>query len=152
MLNLPFLFRESYRERLITLKLMPLCYWHEYLDLVLFYKAVTGQVGLSSALPQQIVNQRTRSSSNGVKFRSPRCKTLTHQRSFFSRVVRTWNTLPACLRSTNNTLRQFKGLLREYYFDALRKCYDPNEPKTWKTVCPKCNRARNLSNKLGCCY
>ena len=51
MLKLPFLFRESYRERLITLKLMPLCYWHEYLDLVLFYKAVTGQ----------------------VKFRFPRC-------------------------------------------------------------------------------
>ena len=49
MLKLPFLFRESYRERLITLKLMPLCYWHEYLDLVLFYKAVTGQVGLYQA-------------------------------------------------------------------------------------------------------
>ena len=98
---------------LITLEPMPLCYWHQYLDLVLFYKAVTGQVDPSSVLLQQIINQRTtiRSSSNGVKFRSPRCKTLSHQRSFFSRVVRTWNTLPVRLQSTNNTLRQFKELL-----------------------------------------
>ena len=77
MLSLPFLCREFYRERLITLELTPLCYWHEYLDLVLFRKAVTGQVDLSSVLSQKIINQRTtRSSSNGVKFRSPRCKTF----------------------------------------------------------------------------
>ena len=127
---------------------MPLCYWHEYLDLVLFYKAVTGQVDLSGVLPQQIINQRTtiRSSSNGVKFRSPRCKTLSHQRSFFSRVVRTWNTLPVGLQSTNNTLRHFKELLQ-----CLKEVLCPNKPKTWKTVSPKCNRARNLSNKLDCC-
>ena len=112
---------------------MPLCYWH---DLVLFYKAVTGQVdlSLSSVLPQQIINQRTtiRSSSNGVKFRSPRCKTLSHQRWFFSRVVRTWNILPVRLQWTNNTLRQFKELLREYYFNALRNCYVRTNQKLGK--------------------
>ena len=35
---------ESYRDRLITLELMPLSYWHEYMDLVFFYKAINGLV------------------------------------------------------------------------------------------------------------
>ena len=38
-LGLPFLCAESYKERLLSTDLLPLCYWHEFLDLVFFYKA-----------------------------------------------------------------------------------------------------------------
>ena len=38
MVNLPFLCDVSYRERLIALDLMPLSYWHEYMDLVFFLR------------------------------------------------------------------------------------------------------------------
>ena len=38
-LNLPYMSSESYHDRLITLELMPLSYWHEYMDLVFFFKA-----------------------------------------------------------------------------------------------------------------
>ena len=41
-LRLPFLCKETYLERLIKLELMPLTYWHEYLDLVFFFKCVNG--------------------------------------------------------------------------------------------------------------
>ena len=151
-LNLPFLCRESYRERLIALELLPLSYWHEYLDLVLFYKAVNGLVNISEdALPQRICTKHTtRSATNGVKFRPRKCKTLTFQRSFFIRV--TWNALPASLRTMNINLHQFKNSLRVYYLDALRKTYDADNLRTWKTVCLKCNSARNLTNELTCCY
>ena len=37
-LNLPYFCDESYQERLNSLHLFPLTYWHEYLDLVFFSK------------------------------------------------------------------------------------------------------------------
>ena len=43
-LNLPFLSEESYKDRLIKLDLLPMSYWHEYLDMVFFFKSVTGLV------------------------------------------------------------------------------------------------------------
>ena len=47
MLNLPFLCDGPYRERLIALELMPLSYWHEYMDLVFFFKAINGMVNIT---------------------------------------------------------------------------------------------------------
>ena len=38
-LCLPFLTNISYKERLMSVNLLPVCYWHELLDLVYFYKA-----------------------------------------------------------------------------------------------------------------
>ena len=36
-LNLPFVSEESCKDRLIKLDLLPVSYWHEYLDLVFFH-------------------------------------------------------------------------------------------------------------------
>jgi hypothetical protein len=41
-LNVPFIFDTEYRERLLATSFLPLSYWHEYLDVVFFYKANHG--------------------------------------------------------------------------------------------------------------
>ena len=46
-LNLPFHCQQSYKDRLIQLNLLPLTYWHEYLDMVFFFRAVTGCVEIN---------------------------------------------------------------------------------------------------------
>ena len=100
-LNLPYLCSETYQERLVRLHLLPLSYWHKYLDLLFFFKAVNGLINVSSdvltnAIPQ---TRTTRSSSgNQTSFRPSKCKTSTYQRSFFIRTTRTWNSLPIALR------------------------------------------------------
>jgi hypothetical protein len=38
-LNVPFICDTEYRDRLLATSLLPLSYWHEYLDVVFFYKA-----------------------------------------------------------------------------------------------------------------
>ena len=54
-LDLPFQCTETYKERLIYLDLLPISYWHEFLDLMFFYKAISGLVLVSSdVLPEQI--------------------------------------------------------------------------------------------------
>ena len=86
-LNLPSLCEESYKDRLIELALLPVSYWHEYLDMFFFFKSVTGLVKVNpTVIPtRRTLSRATRSSSNTnvTLFVPKRCKT-TYQRSFSS--------------------------------------------------------------------
>ena len=145
---------ETYQERLVRLHLLPLSYWHEYLDLLFFFKAVNGLINVSSdVLPNAIPQTRTIRSSSGnqTSFRPSKCKTSTYQRSFI-RTTRTWNSLPIALRSPDITIREFKTALQSYYLTALEECYNVEDPRTWKTICLKCNTSRCLRPNLTCCF
>ena len=64
-LDLPFRCDTIYQQRLLLLDLIPLCYWHEFLDIVLFYKLIHGHVSIdTNLLPSTTNNNRreTRSS------------------------------------------------------------------------------------------
>ena len=98
---------ESYRDRLLSIDILPICYWHEVLDLVFFFKATNGIVCVShDVLPERIVPTRvTRASaSNAKSFRPKKCRTSTYQHSFFVRTSRSWNALPLKLRYEHVTL------------------------------------------------
>ena len=119
-LNMPFLCEESYRDRLIKLDLLPLSYWHEYLDMVFFFKSVTGLVKVNpTVIPTRCVLSRaTRSSSNTnvTLFVPKKCKTTTYQRSFFTRTMRIWNALADDIGlSETISLSSFKADLLSYY-------------------------------------
>ena len=134
---------------------LPLSYWHEYLDLVFFFKAANGLVDVShDVLPEVMSQTRTTRSSSGnqISFRPAKCKTSTYQRSFFIRASRTWNSLPTTLRSPDINIRQFKTDLQTYYLTALRECFNEEDPRTWKTICLKCNTSRYLRSELTCCF
>ena len=49
-------------------------------------------------------------------------------------------------------ISQFKSIMYKYYVDALQRNYDPENPRSWKTICPSCNVSRNVSVCLRCCY
>ena len=155
-LKLPFVCAETYKDRLITLKLLPITYWHEYLNIMFFYKAINNFATISNeVLPQPITPSRltrTTVDTNVLSFRPRKCKTLTYQRSFFIRVVRTFNSLPESLRQKNLSLVRFRSLLLEFYHNATRAVYDVDDVRTWRTVCSKCNTSRKLKQPLTCCY
>ena len=155
-LDLPFQCTETYKERLISLDLLPISYWHEFLDLMFFYKAISGFVLVSSdVLPEQInLSRVTRSSADSsvLAFRPRQCKTSTFQRSFFIRTPRTYNTLPDELRRKDLSLTLFKSKLLQYYHNAVKNVYDINDARTWKSVCLKCNAPRKLVQPLMCCF
>ncbi len=74
-LELPFSSTTEYKTRLQTLSLLPICYWHEYMDLVLFYKIVNGLVKIKPLIPAIRTTRPTRSSTNTTtKFIIPKCK------------------------------------------------------------------------------
>ena len=116
-LDLPFFCDISYNQRLEMLNLLPVCYWHEYIDMVFFFKHVRGMVNINvKVLPELQSRGRTTRSINTkcLTFTTRQCKTSTSQKSFVSRSTRVWNILPK-----NTTFSSFKNGLYEYYKSAL---------------------------------
>jgi hypothetical protein len=84
-------------------------------------------------------------------FHPKRCKTITFQRSFFSRTCRVWNNLPDEMRLMDTSLLHFRSLLKEHYLTASQTIFDSDDPRTWKSLCLKCNSARILRISTSCC-
>ena len=153
-LKLPFRCDVTYKTRLQLTNLLPISYWHEFLDIVFFYKAVNNLVFIDSeALPatRQSTRSTRSSSSNAITYIPKRSRTVTYQCSFFIHACRTWNVLPAVLRTSHISLASFKRSLLQYYNKAL-DLYDVDDIRTWRTICPRCNIARTLLCPPTCCF
>ena len=58
----------------------------------------------------------------------------------------TWNCLAKDLKlSPNLTMNQFKSVLHKYYLESLSSQFDPEVPRSWKTICPSCNSAHKMT-------
>ena len=107
----------TYKTRPQLTNLLPISFWHEFLDIVFFYKAINTLVFKDSeALPATRQSTRSIGSSsiNAITYISKRSRTVTYQRSFFIRARRTWNVLPAELCTSHISLASFKRSLFQY--------------------------------------
>ena len=153
-LDVPFLYNVSYNQRLDMLDLIPICYWHEFLDMVFYFKCINGITVINNELLPIIQNREraTRSADpNCLMFKTNKCKTTNYQKSFLTRSTRAWNTLPKDVRYKNITLNVFKNELLKYYKHALKNIYNVEDPRTWKSICLCCNMPSNLSCPISCC-
>ena len=153
-LKLPFRCDVTDETRLQLTNLLPISYWHEFLDIVFFYKAVNNLVFIDSeALPvsRQFTRSTRSSSGSAITYIPKRSRSVTYRRSFFIRVCRTWNVLPTELRTNHISLASFKSLLLQYYKKALN-LYDVDDIRTWRTIYPRCNTARSLLCPPTCCF
>ena len=128
-------------------------YLHSYLDMVLFYKIANGLVNLKPSVISTIRSSRpTRSSTtSATKFIIPKCKTTTHQRSFFTRTTRVWNLLAEELKLETCGLTTFKSILFKYHMTSLKTSYNVNDPRSYKTICLKFNYVRSFARPMTCC-
>ena len=106
--------KTSYKQRLIDLNFLPLNCWHEYLDMLFFYKINCGIMRYSeSVLPRPKISQITRSvDANSQKFQTRKCKTSTYQQPYTISTTRIWNISPRPIITNKfNSLTIFKKLL-----------------------------------------
>ena len=52
---------------------------------------------------------------------------------------------------SSSTLASFKSVISNYYKSALAVSYDCEDPRSFKSICLKCNSARPLSRPITCC-
>ena len=102
----------SYKDRLITLGLLPLSYRREIANLTFFYKCMNGSYDaeINKFIKRVSYSGNLRSVANGLVFRHNVCRTETYQSSFFNRTVDLWNGLLSNVR-TCTTLESFKRRL-----------------------------------------
>ena len=112
----------SYKDRLLALNLLPLCYDREIKDLTFFFKAMYGHYDLNVFDYVSVVgHSRTRNCVNpSLMLKVPSCKSSTFQSSFFNRIVHLWNIVcrtaqPSDLRS----LTRFRSFLSRTYLQLL---------------------------------
>ena len=137
--------------------LIPLTYWQEYLDMIQLFKIITDITYVDKNIVPKVKKTRrsTRSGNNTdgiIVLEEELYRTSTYARSYLVRSRRVWNKLPNEMRRNSISLATFKTLLKQYYSNALNSCYDTEDARTWKTVCVKCNTARNLLTAPSCCF
>ena len=143
-LSLPFMSGISYKERLIKTGLLPLSYWHEYLDIVYLYKMLVSSQDRNIQIKTTCRVTRENSGTAQITLHIPRANTLTFQNSFYCRSSRTFNGLPSVLRQSNLSIDQFKCNLFNHYQKMTEEIYDIGVPQTFKTICVKCHSCRPL--------
>ena len=150
-LSLPYRTDISYKDRLQILNIIPLCYWHEYLDMVYVFKSLKNDS--DSNISVKVSTRETRSASNGILLNVGKCRTVNYQNSYYIRAAKVWNTLPVDIRDTTKSVPSFKTLLRKHYIDLTSSIFNPDDPRTLKSVCVKCHTSRPLWNLLSrpCC-
>ena len=142
-LKLPYSSNISKKSRLQTLNLIPICYWHELLDLTFFFKFTHGLVNVNSSVLPEVrkYGRRTRSStSNFNKYIIKKCKTGTYQTSFLIRPSIIWSCLVDELDLRSSTLASFKSVFLNFFKSALAVSYDCKDPRSFKFICLKQGR------------
>ena len=119
-LSLPYNTNISYKERLVTIGIIPTCYWHEYLDMVYLFKCIIAHSD-SNITSRSVCEKRGHQRLNRCV---PKCKTAAFQNSYV-RVANVWNTLPCCIKDTSKTLVSFKVSLKRHYKGLTSLVYNP---------------------------
>ena len=140
--------RISYNERLIKTGLLPLSYWHEYLDIVYLYKMLVSSQDRNIQIKTTCRVTRENSGTAQITLHIPPANTLTFQNSFYCRSSGTFNCLPSVLRQSNLSINQFKCNLFNHYQKMSEEIYDIAVPQTFKTICVKCHSCRPLLNRV----
>ena len=84
-LGLPFKRNTPYKTRLPSPKMLPLCYWHEYLDIPSLCKCAHGFIKTDIA-PEQVANQAINLRSTNNTYKISKVRMLCHQNSYMVRV------------------------------------------------------------------
>ena len=154
MLSLPYSSGISYKERLMKTGLLPLCYWHEYLDMVYLFKKIVSADHPNIQIKAIRRVTRHNSQVGEITISIPRFNSLTFQNSFYCRTPRVFNRLPSNLRQHTISIGEFKNNLFKYYSQMTQEIYNIDVPQTFKTICVKCHSCRLLSSlsvKM-CCH
>ena len=129
----------SYRDRLLTLKLLPLTFDRELKDLVFFYKCLNGFTDINVSHFVSFVSHGRTRQSNSYNLKTPVCKTSTFQASYFNRIVKLWNYICKFSPPTSfSTPASFCNFVTEHRFHLLHNHFDIYYPCTWSIVrsCP----------------
>ena len=124
--------KDRYKDRLLTLNLLPINYWLEYLDLIFFFKCKLVDIRINMNNYLSYSDNRTRRYGT-LKLLS--CKTSLFRDTFFVRIVNLWNAIPDNTKSSSSL----------FYFSRLKNVFVTDNVRSYKIICPKCRKINAMS-------
>ena len=85
------------------LKLLPLCYWHEFREISFFYKCMHKYYNINVIEYTSLITGPTRN-ANHSNLRQNRVSTSLFRDSFFNRIVFLWSNISLDIRETKAPL------------------------------------------------
>jgi uncharacterized protein (DUF934 family) len=135
----------NYKQRLLTLNLLPTSYRREILDITLLLKSLHGSTNLNLIDQVRFIERsgpQTRQLTAGTKLETTRTNLERSNHFYTQRVVEIWNALPEhirlALKNTDNSLI-IKQHLIPHYKHKLATKFDPENQCTWVSTC-RCSR------------
>ena len=131
-----FDFQLDYKSRLVALKLLPLMYRLEYIEVVFFFVQLQHRDSHFDILNYfSFTSSSTRGSSHNKLIHSSLNRSAARH-TFFHRFPRLWNSLPPVNLSLS--VAHYKKVIVQYFTDKLINDFNPANAHTLHTVCP-CN-------------
>ena len=144
-----FILRNSnlcYKAHLIKLKLLPLSYWLEYLELVFFFKCLHGLIDFTHEFSYyfSFLKGNTQCASSGLHLKLNAFRTSSFRDFYFNRISLMWKSFPKNIKDSD-TISSFKSKLKSFYFTRLLNAFDGDNFRSFKLICPKCRRVNTSS-------
>ena len=130
----------DYRERLLSLHMLPLMMEYEIADILFFIKSLkepSHRFNIEDYIQFNISNTR---SSSYLKLRHSIPKSNLQGHFFFNRLPRLWNSLP--LLDISLSIPSIRAKLRNHFWNHFIAHFDSNNACTYHYLCPCLNCAK----------
>ena len=141
-------YHSAYKERLISLHLLPLSLWFEYLDITFLINCLKNPSDHYFNIHDyvQFISSNTRSSSSS-KLKCTLSRSSNNHINFFyfNRVVKLWNTLP--IIDLSLSFLTIKKNLKLFLWEHFINSFNISLPCTWFVSCP-CSDCTTMSSSM----
>ena len=137
-------FTSDYKDRLISLELLPLMMFYELLDIMFFvksFKTPNDCFNISNYLKFSACSTR----SSTIKLIHTRSSNNTSRHFYFNRLPRLWNTLPPI--DLNLPINTIKNQVKSFLWNYFLHNFDSNNFCTYHFLCP-CNSCMLIPHTL----
>ena len=124
----------DYKSRLSSLHLLPLMYWFELQDFMIFIKCMqdpSDNFDINSYI--SFSSSCTRASTT-AKLKHNFCRYSTTRHFYTNRIARLWNALPSV--DISQSYQTIKHQITSFLWDHFIANFDPNSPCTFHFICP----------------
>ena len=126
----------DYKNRLITLNLLPVMYWLELQDVLFLIKCIKFPSDNFNIFDYISFNNTCTRHHTNHKLQHRYCRTTAMRHFYFVRIVRLWNSLPFI--DLNNSFSTIKRYLYSYFWNHFIQYFDSVNICTFHFKCP-CN-------------
>ena len=137
---------QEYKDRLISLHILPLSLYHELLIPLLLHKILTGKTELQWKKFISVKEKGQTRYASMKKYESKQFRLQKSESDFFLRACNIANALNEHLNFDVMEHENIKELITNVFWRYFKEKFNENDPCSWRIDC-RCMNCKNISQK-----